>query len=163
MLIGGFMNIIFKLISIFVFVLITFNVFAIDKTTSVQDAITIIQDRVESDHYKLDLLEDNVKLQYLKTWPLEIVDGLKTALLADEYAISDDEQLGALIDYVDPSGEYSVSGKIIRSVTVSLDQATLYVAIYSVFGGEWARESEYKLIYIFDSKGTLLFKDQIEK
>ncbi len=150
------MKIFLSLVTTILLNLISINAFAIDKSMSVEDVLVLIQSRVEADEYKLDMLEDNVSLQYLKTWPVEILGGLKKALTDDKYFISDDDQLGALIDYIDPSGEYSVSGKIVRSVTVNLQSEVLFVAIYSAYGGEWGRESEFKFFYVLDSKGNLI-------
>jgi hypothetical protein len=151
-----------KTISIIFALIFNLNLaLALDSNSTVDQAVNYIETELDSENYALGAKAKNINLFYLKDWPKVTLEGLYTALEADEYLITDADNLGVWINYVDRSGEFSLEGVIYRSFKVELQTETLYVVIYNIRGGEWSREEEFKLAYILDSKGLLLSTKRI--
>ena len=135
--------------------------FALDTNSSVSEAVEYIENQFNSENYKIDESSNAIKLLFLKEWPEDALLGLQLAILDADYSISDSDQIGALIDYVDPTGEYWVRGQISRSLEVNLASEKIYAAVYYVFGGEWGREEDFRRYFIVDAKGNLLTSGQV--
>lgn len=135
---------------------------AITPQASVDEAVQFIESQFTQKNYKIDENNSAINLLFLKEWPENPLLGLHIALLDEGYEVTDSDNLGALIDYVDPSGEYAVQGRIVRSLEIKLNSETIYAVVYYVFGGEWGREEDFRKFYIVDAKGQLLKSGQFE-
>ena len=135
---------------------------AITPQSSVDEAVQFIESQFTQKNYKIDEKNSAINLLFLKDWPENPLLGLQIALLDDGYEITDNDGLGALIDYADPSGEYIVQGRIIRSLEIKLKSGSIYAVAYYVYGGEWGREEDFRKFYIVDTKGQLLKSGQFE-
>ncbi len=149
-----------KILMLLSLTLFTNFTFAMDRATLVQDAVLILEAQLIQDNYKIETTDDNAKVLYLKDWPSQVINGLTSALVSEQYVVTDNDGLGVFIDFVDPSGEFSVRGKILRSVEISLNTNTLFIAVYSVYGGEYGRNTEFKKYYILNSLGQILAQGQ---
>jgi hypothetical protein len=142
------------------FLLFTQLSFAITSQVSIDEAVQFVENQFVKNNYKIDQESSAINLLFLKEWPEIPLLGLQLALMDEGYEVTDSDNLGALIDYVDPSGEYAVQGRIIRSLEITLSTGNLYAVVYYVFGGEWGREEDFRKFYIVDAKGQLLKSGQ---
>lgn len=151
-----------SLLTIFVLLINLNFASALDSKSTVDEAVVYVKNELASKNYALGAKANNIDLVYLKEWPAGIISALEEALQDDNFFIVDEDRLAVAIEFDDGVSDYSLSGTIYRSFEIELEKTKLYVAIYSVWGGEWSRETESKRYYIFDADESLLAKGQIQ-
>lgn len=152
-----------KYVLILILSLITQFALAFDGSSTVDEVVSSVSNSLDNKNYKLENESKFAGVLFLEKWPEDALLGLQVAILDRNFEITDKNTLGVWIDYVDPSGEYSLRGSILRSYKISLNKESVYVAIYDAFGGEWGREENLYLYYIISEKGHLLKYGRVEK
>ena len=139
--------------------LFSVNAFAAEPTVELspemRQTIISMETELKNGNFALEANFPFTALLYLKDWPLEVQRGLYTALNEESAPLLVD--VDDLVNWVwsDPSGEYVIEGWIKRSVVIEENGEKVYVAAYSVTGGEWGRTSSFVRYIVLDAQGNL--------
>lgn len=126
-----------------------------------QDEILNILVEFEKGELQVENKFESAKLVYLNRWPDSILESFGDNLSAYDFYIEDDYI--TKLSYTDPSGEYSVQGKIQRSLEVNAGGEKAYIAYYLFIGGEWGREYVYHEFFVLNDMGDIVLNGIYER
>lgn len=129
---------------------------------SVSDAMNTELDQIEAfikankSNYKVEEQFESATMVFLRDWPVEVQRSLYLKIweTSQPPLIIDPKDLGSYDRSLDI--EYNYSATIIRSATVTVNDESTYLVIYSAWGGEWNRSTNFLEYYMLDAKGELL-------
>lgn len=125
-----------------------------------EDKVLDVLVAFESGKYKVEQSISGVEMLYLDKWPTAPYDTLEETFM-NEFTWFDAGMVN--VGYEDPSGEYGLRGRILRSLEVSVGAEKVYIAYYKLYGGEWGREEVLYYYYVMDEDGIMIDRGQFEE